>query len=785
MKSLQSKIFFLFVILLLLVQAVSLWTVYSATEQHELQQVEHQLGNAKKVFQTEFKNRNYYLAAFAETVAKDFGLKQVFQEDTRSFLVALNNHRKRIDADLAIAISVDGLITAQLVKLLDDNGEYRVRVGPEQAHPFRFTSWLELSENAHLYPLENNFFQFNLAPLKSGSVIIGWVGFGFHINQQLAERFTDLTGLKTDFAMGVGGQWQLIATAESNLTPQQILEETQLVNKIMDDDQAFQVIAAKHRLGTVEKQDLVMVMYGVRDDFLAAIRQRWKELLFLALLMLGISLVGALVIAKNISQSIKILVKQTRYIASGNYDQSVSVGGGEELEQLAYEINQMQLAVVSRERTISHQAYHDPLTDLPNRNRLILELDEWIAGGCRSACLFRLRVRRVKDVNDSFGQEFGDKVVSEAGKRLAQVAQSDRLFHLGGSEFVLLYEDVSESNIKLRLDAIEQIMEPIYKNQSVALHIELQVGVSLYPQHDRISSGLLQKAGTALRMVQSDGEQHFMYNASLSSATVDRFRLINELKTAIEQDQLTLHYQPKLSLADNHIGQVEALVRWQHPERGLISPDKFIMIAEQTGQINALTRWVLNCAAKQCQDWLKQGISLNIAVNISAENLKDNNFYPLVMDTLRLHQLGRNAISLEVTESAVVEDPESAIALLTRFEQQGIGLSIDDYGTGYSSLAQLKRLPVSELKIDKAFIQKLLLDKIDEVIVSSTLELAHKMNLTVVAEGVEDEATLQWLKANACQVAQGYFICRPKPADELIEWLVNSAYFGSDKAAKA
>lgn len=253
-------------------------------------------------------------------------------------------------------------------------------------------------------------------------------------------------------------------------------------------------------------------------------------------------------------------------------------------------------------------------------------------------------------------------------------------------------------------------------------------------------------------------------------------QLINELKPAIANDELVLYYQPKLNLSLNKVTHVEALVRWQHPDRGMIPPDTFIPIAEQMGQMNALTRWVINSALTQYLDWQAQGVDLAIAVNISAENLKDPDFCDYVLTTIANKKVPIEALTLEITEDAVVADPENAIKQLSVLKQHGLKLSIDDYGTGYSSLAQLKQLPVDELKIDKSFVQNLMINNDDQIIVASTLQLAHNLGLGVVAEGIENQATLSWLTERGCEMGQGFYLSKPIDAQALTLWLAKSGY---------
>jgi EAL domain-containing protein (putative c-di-GMP-specific phosphodiesterase class I) len=267
-----------------------------------------------------------------------------------------------------------------------------------------------------------------------------------------------------------------------------------------------------------------------------------------------------------------------------------------------------------------------------------------------------------------------------------------------------------------------------------------------------------------------------IYDPIFAQNAVERLFLTNSLKHAIEHDELVLHYQPKLSLNTMTISHVEALVRWQHPEKGLIPPDSFISIAEKTGQIDALTRWVTQQAFSDYANWRFNGIETNIAINISAENLLDKSYSDYIIALKKAHNLPENAITLEVTEDAVVADPKRATEILCYLRNNGFKISVDDYGTGYSSLAQLKQLPVQELKIDRSFVQHLAQNEYDKIIVSSTIELAHKMGLSVVAEGVEDETTLNWLQSKGCQLAQGYLISRPLPSKAFIRWIETTDY---------
>jgi diguanylate cyclase (GGDEF)-like protein len=771
MKSLKITIFFFFVVLLLAVQSVFVKIIYSAIKQQEENQVRYQLETAQTIFGTEFKTRQEYLAAFADTAAKDFALKQAFQEEMRSFLVALNNHRARIDADLAMSITADGTVSAELINQADNEGNFSVEAGSERGQQFRYADWLEVQNKSHVYELDGNYYQLSLAPLTSGTLPIGWIGFGYNIDQRLAAYYADITGLTTDFVIIHNGMNTLAASSKGSLSVDDNFSENRLLTAILQQTQDENIMATTLTLGETAGQQLITVMYGDRKSLIAEIRSQGWSLFLLAALTLSLSLGGAFLIATRISRPAQILARLAKQIAGGNYDLAFDLNTGGELGELAGEIKNMQQAVISREQLISHHAYHDDLTGLPNRNRLLQVLHNWTleSGNCFST--IKLCIQRINEINCSLGHEIGDKVIQTVAEHIRRMVRGEVLFHLGGSEFVLLYRHRQDVDLAEDLDALLVTLEPEFQYQGISLYIELQVGAVIFPLHAREASTLLQKASVAMHHAQKVDTSFQLYSAVLTSDNLKYLQLINDLKNAIDAGQLALHYQPKLSLGLDEIHHVEALVRWSHPRHGMIPPDHFIAIAEQTGLINDLTQWVLQEAAHQYQRWLAMGISLSIAVNVSYRNLQDKHFYDLVMTILDEADMPNAALSLEMTERAVVDDMDSVIAVLSHFRDAGIRISIDDFGTGYSSLIQLKNLPVSELKIDKSFVLNLLDEQANQVIVRSSIELAHNLGMFVVAEGVEDEATLRWLRRNGCDLVQGYYISRPQAAEQLQQWL--------------
>lgn len=768
MRSLQSKILVLFIFLLLIVQLVSFFSTYKASQKLEHTQVDNLIFNAKNVFQTKIESRSYYLSAFAETAALDFGLKSVLGEDNKSFLIALNNHRKRINSNLAMAIDTDGIVIAQLITYKTVNGEDKVKIGAGQGQLFDQKSDFIAGEKTQLVKLHGHLYQLSFESIKSGDRTIGWIGFGYLIDTVLAQELADLTGVNIAFAIESDTGYQIVgSSAEESYTMNN--EFFSGIIKKAENNYIYE----ENSLGSVGKDKLIALLFKSKVDILKALSVQWEKQVLLIVLTLVLSVISALAIAKSITLPITQLVSQVKAITRGNYDGNVEVDTSEELKQLSDEFNHMTKAIVSREETISFQAFHDPLTLLPNRNALINALNKRKEDN-QDFLVIQICFLGSEQITDTLGYKVGDDVVMEVANRIVKSNLPLVCFHLGNENFVLLAENQSVTPL------IEQLLAQLNikcQFENISLHLQFVIGVAvstLYNGHN--VAELLQKSNVALQYAKKYKKSFQIYERQFDTNALERLFLTNSLKQAIEQDELVLFYQPKLTLDSMTISHVEALVRWQHPIKGLIPPDSFISIAEKTGQMAALTRWVTTAAIAQYVKWRRQGFDISIAINISAENILDKSYPDFVIALKQQYQLNDHSITLEVTEDALVADPEKATQMLSYLNEHGFKLSIDDYGTGYSSLAQLKQLPVQELKIDRSFVQNLSTDESDKIIVHSTLELAHNLGLYVVAEGIEDETALLWLKSQGCELAQGYFISKPLPVDTLNLWLENAPY---------
>ena len=430
---------------------------------------------------------------------------------------------------------------------------------------------------------------------------------------------------------------------------------------------------------------------------------------------------------------------------------------------------------------LAQRVQHDPLTDLPNRTVLRHELQESLRASKKTGAplaLLMMDLDRFKEVNDTFGHRFGDQILQGVGERLrATVAESSLVARLGGDEFGILLANADADHAVRVSQQLMKALEAPFPVDGHQVSLGASLGIALYPDHSADSETLLRYADVAMYVAKRNGGGFEIYSAEQDQHSADRLALTGELRQAIKSEELVLYYQPTIDCSKGQIKGVEALVRWVHPQRGLIPPDAFIPLAEQSGVIHDLTDYVLRKAFHQCRLWTDVGIDLTMSINLSMRNLHDPELPSTIAGLLRSEGLEPNRINLEITESTIMANPERALAVLRDLRALGLRMAIDDFGTGYSSMAYLKGLSVDALKIDKSFVRNLATDPSDRAIVRSAVELAHNLGLQVVAEGVEDTVSYQQLSKLGCDLAQGYYMGKPMPVAELERWL-GSAPFG-------
>ncbi|VAX02297.1 diguanylate cyclase/phosphodiesterase (GGDEF & EAL domains) with PAS/PAC sensor(s) [hydrothermal vent metagenome] len=438
---------------------------------------------------------------------------------------------------------------------------------------------------------------------------------------------------------------------------------------------------------------------------------------------------------------------------------------------------------------LEHQAHHDPLTGLPNRDALSHTIDATIAhldGGKQTLAVCMIDLHQFKEINDSLGHHCGDELLRQVAIRLSRALQTpDQAGRFYGNKFAIMLTNIGTATIDVIAGTLLGTLENAFEIDGRCLYIRGTLGIALYPEHAVTAPALLQKAEAAIFQARDNTQYAAIFRTLDNKGAAERLGLINDLRNALRDGQLELHYQPKLDLRSRHIIGAEALARWTHPQHGAIPPDQFIEIAERTGLIKELTRWVLETAVQQCAQCHASGKAMKISANLSAINLHDDELVPLIASLLKQHKLPAQNLVVEITETAMMADPARAKEQLRKLDVLGVSISIDDFGTGYSSLGHLRQLPVDEIKIDKSFVMDMIASEDDASIVRATIGLAHDLGLEVVAEGVEDEAILKQLSNMGCDIAQGYHIARPMPVADFIAMLEKNDKPAEGKSAAA
>jgi diguanylate cyclase (GGDEF)-like protein len=418
-----------------------------------------------------------------------------------------------------------------------------------------------------------------------------------------------------------------------------------------------------------------------------------------------------------------------------------------------------------------HQATHDSLTQLPNRLMFERVTNQMLGNG-RPLAVLLLDLDRFKDVNDTLGHAAGDELLTDVGARLrAAVPEALCIARLGGDEFTMLLTDADESAaIRAAEAARETLLHPLQVN-SIEVSVDASVGIALAPVHGTTCDDLLRHADVAMYASKASRGIVTVYDDSIDHNDPSRLGLVAELRDAIAAGGLDVYYQPKVALTESTRRlSLEALARWPHPGRGFVPPDEFIAIAEQTGLIAPLTHWVVATALRQCREWLDNGLDVSVSVNISARMLRDTTFPNRLAQALDVARVPASRLTLEITETAIMDDVEHTVDILWQLRRSGVRLSIDDLGVGQSSLAYLKRLPVHEVKIDKSFVLTMVDDPADDAIVCAVVGLGHRLGMSIVAEGVETELVRDRLVEIGCDIAQGYWYSRPMPAAAVASW---------------
>ncbi|MET0293166.1 MAG: EAL domain-containing protein [Steroidobacteraceae bacterium] len=760
MKSFKNRLLILIVALMAFAEGVTIVLALAYLRSGVEEQSAHQLATSRTVLDRTLADRAVQLRAAADVLVGDFAFREAATSgDSETVLSALRNHARRIDAGVAMLYSQNGRIVASTSPI------------PAGFDPHLDTGDSGLLGEPAYVVLDRRPYQMVFVPLRAPEVV-GYVALGFAVDEKLAEQLKAIAGSEVSFvSRDVGHGVAMVSTLAPDAA-------SDLRSRFVDGGFAgaprhFEVAGESYlwQIGSLPAREgsIDVVMQRSLDDALATFRQ-----MRIALLLIGAaSLFAAIVVAWRAGSSavkpLAALVSAADRMRQGRYDQAIGATGEGEFRQLAESFNSMQSAIREREVRIVEQATRDGLTGLLNR----FAFQQWLSElrpSREPLTVVLFDVHRFRDINASVGQADADRMLCALAQRFVQLGSApDRCARVGVDQFALALSDNDTGAQRLA----RLLADDLRHGLPVAgfhIVIELRAGIAEW-RSTQGAADLLRQADVALANAKEANETCKVYLASHDEEQRRRVLLVSELRKAIATNALHLNFQPLVLMTTREAHSFEALVRWTHPQLGVISPSEFVPLAERASAVADLSRWVLANAIQQLGRWRREGVTVELAINLSASDMGDPELPARVLGLLQQHEVDARQLMLEVTESAIMHEPQRAALIMQQLRTAGVKFAIDDFGTGHSSLAQLTSLPVDELKIDRSFVINLERSSSNQAIVRSTTELGHILGLRVVAEGVETPEAWSSLLRLGCDFAQGYFVSRPMAGDDVPAWL--------------
>jgi diguanylate cyclase len=784
-KTIQSEIIVTFVTIIIGIQLIGLIPVGRSINENAYKSAENDLKIGTRVFKNILEQNTANLTQGAKILAADYGFKaSIASFDSETIISALNNHQARINADIAIFSSThsdDIIVSGNLSK--SDAGRVVSRL---------ISKYKNNDQSLDFEVFNAVPYQLVAVPVKA-PLTIGWVVMGFKIDNVLANKLQKLTNLQVTFVQKTkNNAWSVAGTTLSNQQSQllSVAVAQHYKNKILKFD--FEIEDAIYDSSVIFLHQGDRVIMAVLQQSLTKAIANYQSLktnlLLLLIVGLIIFIVATIYLSKYISAPIKSLSETAKQLELGNYDTEVKTSRSDEIGNLSQSFNAMREAIALREKKVSRLAFWDETTGLINRVaflKAVNEVTEQDGKQQNSLAIIVFNIDRFKMINKILGRAFADKLLALIAEKLTAAVRksSDVVARIGADEFGILLTDADEAGAMKVAEALRRIFDVPLQIDEQSIDVSMRGGMSLYPDHATDTEKLLINAETALQVSKIKKSGMVLYDATYEKAVEANLTLVSQLKKAIADNELVLFIQPKVNFKTKAVDTAEALIRWQHPDKGMVFPDQFIPYAEELGIIQKITHWMLTEACKTVVALKAKGITLKIAINVSTRDLIDQQLSTIIADLFNHYQIGPEAISLEITESSVMDDPVRSEQTLRKLSEMGLHIAIDDYGTGYSSLAYLKRLPVQELKIDKSFVLKVDQNEHDATIVRSTIDLGHNLNMKVVAEGIENQASWDMLNAMGCDFGQGYLMAKPMPVSAFEDWHVTWIKKASQKVA--
>ena len=764
----QTRIAGVLALLLLVVVAATYFAVKAATSRAVENQAQVQLKTGIQVFERLLDLRGRRLQYGLDWLTVDLPFKHAVAEGkTVPILAALRRHGTGIRSSEVFVLGLDGKVMVSTLPVLTRGQVFPYDDALRQARRTGLQMLIVAMDGRPYLLVQDEV----LDPLPIARVVMG-----FPMDTLFANELRSMSNLDVSFlSVQHGRAGPLFSThpdayqaaAVSQLREAQINPEAQ-INVFYGERVLSQVLPLDN---TGDGDEVRVLLQSPLDHALESFAPLDRQFLGIAVAVLLVSLAGALFLARRVSRPLNALVQAAERIGDGDYRTPVRVRSHDEFGLLARAFNAMQSGIAVRERQLAHNALHDPLTGLPNRALAMERLGSAISAR-RPVVLLYLGIENYRVINEGFGPEGVEEMLREASRCLSMsLLASDTAARIAGSEFLLLLENTEIERAVARADRLYALLTEPQRIGNDELRHEVSIGIAAYPDDGQQVEELISRAAIARHDAASLPGHLQIYQQDRDLAHQRQITLIRDLRRAAMEGELFLCYQPKLDLKHGHVRQAEALLRWQHPTLGQVSPAEFIPLAERTGSMGSLTLWVIEEAVRQIGEWALRGLFIQLSVNISVADLADDDLAIRVTALLMQYKVDAQQLIFEITESAIMHNPQQALSVLEQLRGCGISLSVDDFGTGYSSLAQLQRLPVQELKIDQSFVRNLDSTSGDGVIVRSTIEMSHNLGLKVVAEGVEFAPSLKLLRQWNCDTAQGFLISRPLNAMAFEMWM--------------
>ncbi len=769
MRKIRTKIQILATVMVAFAVTVTVAPVLVWAVRDSDARIEKSLGARGGVFDELMQARAHQLQQTVRLASMHEDFTAAMASSNSSVLPAmLAEHGQAAGGDLALLLDLDGSLIASS-EPLDP---------PRLTLPGIVSRVSELGLSRSALAANGRSFEMVTVPVRA-PLPVGWLAVGFAIDDNLARAIQSMTGLNTTvYRTDRADNAVLASTLDGQ--PLETLRQAIAAGQFGSDQILDIELPGTHYMAI--QRDLipqssairVMMKESVLETTAPYQRLRLHALAVAALAAI-LSLLGAAILARRIGDPMQQLVQAARRIREGDYSTPVNVRTEDEIGELAVSFNAMQEGIADREERITYQAQYDELTGLPNRLLGLERLAEAIEQADLTqepVSVLVIDLNSFADIGSSLGHDIGDALLGQAAERLR--ASMDTRFVLARLEvdaFLAVLKGVDDAGAWQYAEELLRLLSAGLSVRDLNVSLDACVGIGCFPRHGADPEKLLLRATVAKNDAKAAQAKIRVYEEGREDLHVRHVTILGDLRRAAREDELKLFMQPKVNLADGRICGAEALVRWDHPTLGFLPPNEFIPLAEQSGNISIISRWALTAAIRECRLWQEDGLNLNVSVNLSGRDLQDSELPCAVSELLRDHDLDARKLVLEITEQALVRDLDDARRVLECLRHLGAQIAIDDFGTGYSSLVQIKNLPVDEVKIDRAFVMDLPGNRADVAIVRAAIELAHSLGLDVLAEGVENRATMRWLAAHGCERAQGFLIARPMPAEQFPGWL--------------